>query len=62
MLPQLPFAPEPFFAAEQAWHAPAQGASQQKPSTQLPVPHSLAAVQASPAGLSGWHVASLVRQ
>src|SRR5262245_33712460 len=34
MGPHAPSGPAPFFAAEQAMHAPAQGVSQQTPSTQ----------------------------
>jgi hypothetical protein len=32
--PQVPFEPEPFLAAVQAWHAPVQAALQHTPSTQ----------------------------
>jgi hypothetical protein len=55
MLPHAPLAPEPFFAAEQAWHGPAHGASQQVPSTQLPVVHCEPALQAAPVAWSGRH-------
>ena len=48
MLPQVPFEPEPFFASEQAWQIPEQAVLQQKPSTQLPLEHSEAIVQAAP--------------
>jgi len=36
-LPHVPFVPLPFFAAEQAWHAPVQAALQHTPSTQKPL-------------------------
>lgn len=37
-LPHTPSAPEPFFAALHAWHAPAQAVLQHTPSTQNGVP------------------------
>jgi hypothetical protein len=46
-LAQLPFVP-PVLLAEHAWHVPLQTALQQKPSTQLPLWHWLARVQAVP--------------
>jgi hypothetical protein len=48
ILPQVPFRPCPFAAAEHAWHVPAHAALQQLPSTQKPLVHSLAAAQACP--------------
>lgn len=48
MLPHTPLAPEPFFAALHAWHSPPHGASQQKPSTQLPLEHWVLAPHAAP--------------
>ena len=48
MLPQVPFEPEPFFTAEQAWQIPEQAVLQQKPSTQLLLAHSELNEQAAP--------------
>ncbi len=48
MLPQTPFEPLPFLAAEQAWHRPVHAALQHTPSTQNPLPHWLDVVQAPP--------------
>lgn len=48
MLPQVPFEPEPFFAVVQAWQIPEQAVLQHTPSTQLPLEHSEAIVQAAP--------------
>ena len=39
-------APAPFFVFEHAWHCPTHGVLQQKPSAQLPLTHSFAAVHA----------------
>src|SRR3954470_11158205 len=44
---QVPLAP-PVLAAEQAWQVPLQGASQQKPSTQLPDVHWEPLLQLAP--------------
>jgi hypothetical protein len=44
------------FAFEQAAQPPAQADSQQTLSTQLPLPHSVEAVQAAPCALIGTHV------
>lgn len=60
MGPQSPSIPPPFFAAEHAWHAPVQALLQQTPSTQLPVVHSLPAVQVAPLVFFGTHV--LIKQ
>jgi hypothetical protein len=46
--PQTPFAPFPFFAAEQAWHVPLQAVSQQTPSVQNPEAQSVPVTQAFP--------------
>jgi hypothetical protein len=48
-LPQAPFCP-PVSAAEQAWQAPLQGESQQKPSTQNPDVHTPAYRHVDPCG------------
>lgn len=48
MLPQAPSLPEPFLAAEQARQGVLHKVSQQKPSTQKPEAHWVAAVQAVP--------------
>lgn len=45
---QAPSAPAPFSAAVHATHVPVQAVSQQTPSAQLPLWHSLAAPHASP--------------
>ena len=49
MTPQYPLEPEPFLAAEHAWHRPVHGASQQNPSTQYVLAHCEPDVQAAPA-------------
>jgi hypothetical protein len=54
-LAQVPLAP-PVLAAEQAVQAPVQATLQQNPSTQLPVTHWLAAVQAVPVAFFAVHV------
>jgi hypothetical protein len=54
-LAQVPFAP-PVRAAEQAWQAPAQAVSQQKPSTQEPLRHWSAAAHAAPFACLGAQV------
>ena len=46
--PHVPFAPDPFFAAEQALQAAVQALLQQNPSTQNPDVHSDAPVQVVP--------------
>jgi hypothetical protein len=46
--PQAPFAPCPLAAAEQAWQAPVQAASQHTPSAQKPDVHSVAAAHGEP--------------
>ncbi len=48
MLPQVPSAPPPFFAALQAVHDAEQAESQQKPSAQKPVAHSFVAEHTAP--------------
>ncbi len=48
--------PEPL----QRWHRPSHGESQHTPSTQLPVGHCPAPVQAAPCATSGLHVPSEV--
>jgi hypothetical protein len=48
MNPQLPFAPDPFFVLEHAWHSPTHGVLQQKPSAQLPLTHSAACAHGRP--------------
>ena len=50
-LPQMPSAPEPFRAAEHAWHAPPHAESQQTPSVHCPVAQSPAPVQPRPKAL-----------
>jgi hypothetical protein len=54
-LPQVPFAPLPFFAAEQAWQVPLHGASQHNPSTQNPLAHWFDAKQAPPVAVFARH-------
>jgi hypothetical protein len=55
MFPQAPLAPEPFLAAEHASHDPLQALLQQTPSTQKPLPHWPAPVQAVPLVSCGMH-------
>jgi hypothetical protein len=50
--PHTPFAPDPFFAAEQASQSPAQAVLQQTPSTHAPDWQKSAFVQAAPFGWS----------
>jgi hypothetical protein len=50
ILPHAPSAPEPFLAAEHAWHVPVHGASQQNPSMQVPLAHCEADVHGAAAG------------
>jgi hypothetical protein len=59
-LSHTPLLPPPFFAALQAWQDPAQGWSQQTPSTQFPLTHCEAARHVSPLAWSAmqWLVAS----
>ena len=52
---QLPTEPD----TSQAWHCPPQALLQQTPSTQLPLPHWLAAVQAPPFDSFGTHAPAL---
>jgi hypothetical protein len=52
--PHTPSAPEPFSAAEHAWHVPLHATLQQTPSEQLPEPHWLFVEQAAPCPRSGW--------
>jgi hypothetical protein len=47
-LPHVPLAPLPFFAVEHALHAPVHELLQHTPSTQYPLWHWLALVQALP--------------
>ena len=54
--PHTPSVPPPFFAALHATHVPAHAVSQQKPSTQLPVAHDVAAVHDAPVASFAWHV------
>jgi hypothetical protein len=54
--PQVPFVPEPFFAAEHAWQVPLQALSQQNPSAQKPLWHELPVVHGAPAGWKGMQV------
>ena len=42
MVPQVPFAPAPFLAVEQALQTPPQAVLQHMPSTQKPLAHSWA--------------------
>jgi hypothetical protein len=48
MLPHVPSAPAPFFAAEHAWQLVLHAVLQHTPSTQFPDEHWFAAVQATP--------------
>src|SRR5262245_45206125 len=48
MAPHVPSAPAPFFAAVHATQTPPQPVSQQTPSTQLPLVHSIAPPHAAP--------------
>ena len=48
VVPQTPSKPEPFLAALQAWQVPVQADPQHTPSTQYPLPQSLAARQVRP--------------
>jgi hypothetical protein len=52
---QVPTEPE----TSQAWHCPPQALLQHTPSTQLPLPHWLAAVQAPPLASFGTHAPAL---
>jgi hypothetical protein len=52
---QVPTLPE----TSQAWHWPPQAVLQQTPSTQLPLPHWLAAVHAPPLASLGTHAPAL---
>jgi hypothetical protein len=52
---QLPTDPE----TSQAWHCPPHELLQQTPSTQLPLPHWLAAVHALPLPFFGTHAPAL---
>jgi hypothetical protein len=52
---QVPTEPE----TSQAWHWPPQAVLQQTPSTQLPLPHWFAAVQAPPFPILGVHAPAL---
>jgi hypothetical protein len=53
--PQVPSAPPPFLAAEQAWQSPVQAALQHTPSAQKPEAHSLPAPHAAPSACGGTH-------
>ena len=61
MLPQVPLTPLPLSAAVHAMHSPAHAVSQHTPSTQLPLTHCDAVVQATPFDRSGWQVPSEIR-
>ncbi len=56
---QVPSTPAPFLVALHAWQAPAQGASQHTPSTQLPLRHCELPEHDRPLSMSGWQVPSL---
>lgn len=53
MGPQTPSTPPSFFAAEHAWHSPVQLLSQQTPSTQFALRHSLLKMHALPSTFFG---------
>ena len=53
--PHVPLGPEPFFTVLHASHSPPHAVSQQKPSTQNPLAHWLAALHVAPGACFGRH-------